>query len=384
MQASRHFLPRKAFAPARDSSLDFIRGIAILLVLDCHFGHLLQPLMERIGLPDCEGDAGVCLFFVLSGFLVGGLLLREWQRTGVVSSRRFLLRRAFKIWPQYYVYLLATLLSGHYTARQLAGNLTHLQNYIGGIPHTWTLAVEEHAYLLIALVLAGAAAIKMHWQLLFSLLLAAAVIVAAVRAITISRQVPVFAQTHLRIDSILLGVVLAMLYYFAPRVFQRLRKRASLWAIVLGGGALLLRFTNTEGALRPVEFDLLNVCSLTTMMLIFQGERTKRYLGPVYRVVAWIGLYSYGIYLWHVSVAAPMHAVSIRLHFDRHAGLENSLTVAAGIALGVVTTKCVEVPFLKLRDRLTSKQIGSRLEVGLEEVLVTTGNPNQAAPQVAC
>src|SRR5579862_2173205 len=88
--------------------LDFLRGIAILLVLfhhnEIHGSQMgwLQPVSDSLAL---YGWAGVFLFFIRSGFLVGGLLFAEIRRTGGVNVKRFLVRRAFKIWPGYIVFI---------------------------------------------------------------------------------------------------------------------------------------------------------------------------------------------------------------------------------------------------------------------------------------
>src|SRR5690348_13300609 len=93
---------------SRMVQLDFLRGVAILLVLGRHSvisqrdAGFLRPLAtawHRIGW------TGVDLFFVLSGFLVGGLLFKELRKSSHLDVRRFLIRRAFKIWPSYYAFL---------------------------------------------------------------------------------------------------------------------------------------------------------------------------------------------------------------------------------------------------------------------------------------
>jgi peptidoglycan/LPS O-acetylase OafA/YrhL len=90
----------------REIELDFIRGVAILMVLDYHFREMsifFAPL-AAMGFPHF-GWAGVDLFFILSGFLVGGLILREWKRSGNFDAGRFLKRRVLKIWPAFYFFL---------------------------------------------------------------------------------------------------------------------------------------------------------------------------------------------------------------------------------------------------------------------------------------
>ena len=99
------------------------------------------------------------LFFVLSGFLVGGLLFNELRGRGKLDVPRFLIRRGFKIWPSYYVYLAAVAVlmarrSVPGLAASLLPNLLNVQNYFGTpLQHTWSLAVEEHFYLALPLLL---------------------------------------------------------------------------------------------------------------------------------------------------------------------------------------------------------------------------------------
>jgi len=94
---------------SRNRSLDVLRGIAILLVLGRHFNYF--PLWRQ------AGWIGVDLFIVLSGFLISGLLFQEYKNTGKLDVRRFILRRGLKIWPSYYLLILATMLFYVFIAR---------------------------------------------------------------------------------------------------------------------------------------------------------------------------------------------------------------------------------------------------------------------------
>jgi peptidoglycan/LPS O-acetylase OafA/YrhL len=89
-------IPSQRKPQRREIELDFIRGLAILMVLDFHMPKtiLLAPFLW-LGFKNF-GWAGVDVFFVLSGFLVGGLLVKEWQLKSRIDSKRFLIRRAFK------------------------------------------------------------------------------------------------------------------------------------------------------------------------------------------------------------------------------------------------------------------------------------------------
>jgi len=134
-------LPRTRRVP----SLDALRGIAILLVL---FHHPYNPYasgagvaLPIAGLVHRFGWTGVDLFFVLSGFLVGGLLLHELYHHGAVDVGRFVVRRAFKIWPSYFL-LVAVVFVSRSTVEppydvakafaDVAPNLLHVQNYWPG------------------------------------------------------------------------------------------------------------------------------------------------------------------------------------------------------------------------------------------------------------
>jgi peptidoglycan/LPS O-acetylase OafA/YrhL len=104
--------PAQPKSGARLIQLDVLRGVAILMVLACHFStrtklpgagalQIVHTTFMRLDAP------GVDLFFVLSGFLVGGLLFGEIRARGSLDVKRFLIRRAFKIWPLYYLYVFA-------------------------------------------------------------------------------------------------------------------------------------------------------------------------------------------------------------------------------------------------------------------------------------
>ncbi len=131
---------------SRNQSLDVLRGIAILLVLGRHFDYF--PLLRQ------AGWIGVDLFFVLSGFLISGLLFQEYKSTGKLNVRRFILRRGLKIWPSYYLLILATMLFYIFIARasehpfpkhEIAISALFVRNYFGAdgfnfLAHTRRLA----------------------------------------------------------------------------------------------------------------------------------------------------------------------------------------------------------------------------------------------------
>ena len=332
------------------------------MVLDFHApSHWMFYPFHLLGFRNF-GWAGVDVFFVLSGFLVGGLLVKEWQLRKRIDSRRFLIRRGFKIWPQYYVFLGLMLLTGHRTLHELWGNLLNVQNYTGGIPHTWSLAVEEHAYLLLALCLALAARWNVRMRSLCLLLVSVCGAVVLARMILIEKGYDVITETHTRIEGILYGVILAMLYHYAPATFRKVQERRWIWMGVLAATLLFFRFQTGFQTDSPwvssLGWDMANLLGIAMLMLLYRPGRVRERT-RLYRLIAWIGVYSYGIYLWHVSVIAPSMAIASRLPKWMVPVWTGVAPVVVGIGLGAVFTKIVELPALKLRDRMLPRQVDS-------------------------
>ncbi len=342
----------------REIELDFIRGLAILMVLDFHAPvHWMSYPLRVLGFPNF-GWAGVDVFFVLSGFLVGGLLIKEWRLKNRVDGKRFLIRRAFKIWPQYYVFLAVMLVSRHRSLHDLWGNLLNIQNYTGGIPHTWSLAVEEHAYLLLALCLALAARWRVRVRALGILLAMVCVVVVVSRLILIEHGYKVVNRTHTRIEGILYGVLLAMAFHYHPAMFRWWQERRWAWVTALFAVVLFFRFQPDTRWAASFGWDMADLLGIILLMLLYRPDPTRR-RPALYRLVAWIGVYSYGIYLWHVAVIAP--SVTVGGHLPR--GLVSAwcavVPIAAGIGVGAVFTKLVELPALRMRDKLYPRRTDS-------------------------
>jgi len=341
----------------REIELDFIRGIAILMVVDFHTsGSPFRTLCMWLGYQDHIGVLGVDIFFVLSGFLVGGLLMKEWKVRRGIDGKRFLIRRGFKIWPQYYFYLGVMLLSGHRTLSFLWGNLLNIQNYVGGVAHTWSLAIEEHCYLLLTLCMVIAARRKVSVRGLFWFLFAVCALEIPFRYWLVTHGHHVFLPTHARLDSIGDGVLLAMLFHFAPERFDRLRSLTWLWVLCLVVGLVVFRGHYASRFILAETHDASTLIAISTLLLLYRplsGGRTHNW---VYRLVAWIGVYSYGIYLWHLSVVKPAEAF-----FERHSiipfWIATILIRALEIGIGVLTTRLCEMPALRLRDRLFPRRV---------------------------
>ena len=142
----------------RIPSLDGWRALAIMLVLGDHAVYATgfpQESLQWIG-KNFHGDLGVRIFFVLSGFLISLLLLREVGRTDRVNLKEFYLRRIFRIFPVYFTYLAVIFvleIFGIYdeSISSWVGSLTYTRNMVGlgnsPTVHLWSLSVEEQFYL---------------------------------------------------------------------------------------------------------------------------------------------------------------------------------------------------------------------------------------------
>lgn len=359
----------------REIELDFIRGIAILMVLDFHAPvHWMSYPLHLLGFPNF-GWAGVDVFFVLSGFLVGGLLIKEWRVKDRIDSKRFLIRRGFKIWPQYYVFLALILVTRHRSLHDLWGNLLNIQNYIGGIPHTWSLAVEEHAYLLLVSCLAIAARKKVRAFTLGVVVAVVCVLVVAGRLVLIENGYEVVNRTHTRIEGILYGVLLAMAFHYRPAMFRRWQQRWWAWLVALVAAIVFFRFQTDAPWASSIGWDMADLLGITLLMLLYRPMGRRH--NALYRLIAWIGVYSYGIYLWHVSVIAPSLAVAAHLPHWIAPVWRAIVPVAAGIGIGALFTRIIELPALRVRDHLFPRRIDS--PVGLpakveREVAMEPGN----------
>jgi peptidoglycan/LPS O-acetylase OafA/YrhL len=379
--------PARKPGSGRNLQLDVLRGIAILLV----FGrHLALPLPDGFvgGFARTWfqiGWLGVDLFFVLSGFLIGGLLIAELQKHDRIDVTRFLVRRGLKIYPAYLVFIAYLILAP--TAKALARggdwpatlaaewlqywpNLLFLQNYVGTNPagHTWTLAVEEHFYLMLPFALVALMATDRIRTLTSLCLLAVPALLLALRGLSIWTGDP-FAEkmsaTHLRLDALLFGVGIRSVAQYFPERFAATR-RWRHWLIPAGLAlwSFNLWIEPSTAFVRTIGLMGNYLGSAAFLLAVFQTHaadfgRWARYVSPLARLAAGIGFHSYAIYLWHVTAMGILERELGSLVLTWAGGV-SSLTwlVSAGAAcvgavlVGVVASKVVEWPVLRLRDRI--------------------------------
>jgi peptidoglycan/LPS O-acetylase OafA/YrhL len=308
----------------------------------------------------------------LSGFLVGGLLLKQYSEAGRIDARRFIIRRIFKIWPAYYVLILFHVFAGrHPTDTFLIQNLTHLQNYLGtSINQTWSLAVEEHFYLFLPALLLLFVRFKVGANAIIGTLLALCGLVLIARCAVVSNGDldAAFYQTQYRIDSLLFGVILAAFYWMKPAVYKKFADKKWLLLVMVGALIAWLVLATKHLVLdESIGYTIQAIGFAAAIVLALEYSGSIRDT-VVYRAVAWIGVYSYGIYLWHslalapgdilINKAAAMHVPPLVAW-----ALVLSAQFCIAIVIGYVTTRAVEFPFLKIRDALFPAKRKGEMEV---------------------
>ena len=345
----------------------------MLLALGWHFARKptgVPPLTWAASPGGAFGWAGVDLFFVLSGFLIGGLVFAEQQRTGRFDGWRFTVRRAFKLWPVLYLYLVLQALAGTGrpgdTSGSLWPNAVHLQNYLGtSVPHLWSLAVEEQFYLVVALLLPLAARRRVRPRTVAAVLTTALVVALALRIAATARgwdPVDVQWQLQFRADSLAAGMLLAWLRVHRREAFDALhRRRRSLLAVLAGGTAWLALVDKETPLGTSLGYTVAWVWAATVLLLVLDARWVPR-AGWVSRPMAALGRNSYGIYVWHV-LAAQLAVEALGRDYADGGGVNLLVKYAAAVVVGVGATQLVERPSLWLRDRLVPGQTKAEIPV---------------------
>jgi peptidoglycan/LPS O-acetylase OafA/YrhL len=356
----------------REWSIDVLRAAAVLLVIGHHGGYagdgLPQPLALAMRVWNRSGWIGVDLFFVLSGFLVSGLLFREWQLHGRLQAGRFLARRGLKIYPAFYAYLLiaiaARLMTGAVVVPgTVLSEALFVQNYGSRfLIHTWSLAVEEHFYLLLTAAFVWARERVLNLRLVVMAFAAVACGVLAGRCVTwglTHSTDAVLYMTHSRIDALSAGVALACLYHVRPATFAAAARR---WLALLALAAALLM---PAVVLRNTHAFMLTVGLTTTyagfvaLLLVAVGNFQEEKPPAPAAVLAWIGKYSYSIYLWHLPVRVALIWLAERGLGVASGGPAFGIYLLLSLAVGIGLARIVEIPGLMLRDRWFPSRTGA-------------------------
>ena len=327
----------------RNNSLDLLRGLAICMVLFNHIQmppppvsqHFTDKAFQVLTFLTMRGKVGswtgVDLFFVLSGFLVSGLLFKEYAKNGFLNIGRFFIRRGFKIYPAFFFFLLATFSLEfilftvyNFTLSPLAGyipDLLFVHNYVGGRwSQTWSLDVEEHFYLLLPLIfIFWIRNRKLNFKSVFTTYICLAII-GILGRIAIHIAHPAFKfnlymlPTHIRLDSLFFGVLISYAKHFEPRRLNTIinNKRwlmpAAFFLLLCNYIFNLVRFpwmSVITLALNPIAFGIIMVNLLHADLSIKPNN-----------IIVFMGRYSYGIYLWHVFVNQYTPVIMLKMGLE--------------------------------------------------------------------
>lgn len=351
-------------------SLDGLRAVSIGFVFLGHVGFDLIP-----------GGFGVTVFFVLSGYLITTLLRLEIERADRVSLKQFYIRRVFRIWPAFYAVLvvaaLLTLLvglgDGFVDPLPFVAEGGHIWNYFSifyrgpetameGTGIFWSLAVEEHFYLLLPMLFV----LMNHFRLSFRR--QAAVLLGLVGVVLVWRcylvygahvsEARTYYATDTRADSLLLGCAMAM---FLNPVLDPVRESArtlraeAMVGIAMILGSLVYRdFEFREGFRYTIQAAA--VLLVMRYLIVVPRSPVGRLMNA--RPVVWVGKLSYPFYLIHYIVI---------LEIFKHMGVLTTrdrvvcALIAAPLALALswLLQRLLMDPATRFRQRLLDKHATS-------------------------
>jgi peptidoglycan/LPS O-acetylase OafA/YrhL len=346
-------------------SLDGLRAISILMVILLHMlqhldvSHKINRLWFLLG----NGGTGVFVFFVISGFLITTLLLREHEKTGAISLRDFYLRRAFRILPPAYFYVAAiAALSWRWSLGvSLANSSSALLFYSNYFPrpwalnHFWSLSIEEQFYFLwpmtLLFVLRRYGRAAASW-------VAVAVILLCPLIRVLTFELGGAYLRHIngvsfqgRADALMFGCLVALSSGLRP--FERVYRWAEpIWwvfpiVLFVVSGVIELRFGNYWDF--PVGYTINGICA--SLLLIYCVRNPMSAAGKVlnWAPLCYIGVLSYSLYIWQQLFLNPEN---VQLFGSRLGAAFLPLSFLGLAAASGFSYYVVEKPSLRLRDRV--------------------------------
>ena len=346
-------------------SLDGIRAVAFLIVF-----------LSHLGINGIPGGFGVTVFFFLSGYLITTLLRREYERSSKIDFKKFYMRRVLRIWPPFYIVLFfaitAAWLGGFYSNptsqhyQAILSQVFHYSNYFNmeytdkdmawGTAVYWSLAVEEHFYLMFPLLYIllrrrGVGAEKqayVFWGICLAVLLWRCLLVFKMGA----DYDRIFFATDTRVDGILFGCALAVTGNPALQQDRQISetKLKYLW-LPLGAILLLCSF-----GFRNIEFrDTLrySIQGIGLYPFFIAAIRFPDWL--IFQPLNWgwvrfVGVLSYSLYLIHFTVIRLLFLAMPDLGLVGIA----LLSLLISLVLSYAVYRLAEVPAAKIKKRFAS------------------------------
>ena len=351
--------------------LDVLRAIAICLVVYEHGNFIIDaafPVLAGIKIID-----GVDIFFVLSGFLIGGVLLRDLkkkQRVTVSFVKTFLVRRWFRTLPNYFLFLCINILliffglTNGYLNKYLITFFVFMQNFI--IPYdflfweSWSLSIEEWFYVIFPLVLLVFTAIgffknKNKYIFLSGVLL----------LILFSNFIRLYkAGTHIdtydmwdlwirkmvvcRFDSIGFGLLAAWVHFYYPNTWASYKWFCLVVALMLYFFILRVDFQHHS---RFMETFYFSVSAIASMLILPVAEQYKSYRSVFGKIITCISLISYAMYLTNGGIVAAL--IKNNFSYQSYPALVYSVYWFSVVVLAVLVYVFYENPITQLRDRFS-------------------------------
>jgi peptidoglycan/LPS O-acetylase OafA/YrhL len=328
----------------RIPSLDGLRGLSILAVITSHAAyHFLQgsptfgPVYRTLS---SVANYGVDVFFVISGYLITGILMKNKARNGAISLRAFYQRRAVRIMPLALVYIAVISILGHPSKVQFFYAITFSTSFFfeqayRGLQQLWSLSVEEQFYLFWPLGFLATSRRTKHFA--WAVVIVCPILRIALQASGYSHfwhAGPMIA------DTLMAGCLLALyepeLQAFTRRYLSSAWSSAALWA----ASVILFCFARGGYASCLLWFALPALIALGICSSVVREERLLN-VGPL----PWIGLLSYSLYLWQqpfLVFRGPYDTPLLRL---------------AGIVAAAVLSYClIERRTLALASRIRRKK----------------------------
>lgn len=377
MPGPRNLAP---LALERMPALDGLRGVAALLVVLTHAA-FLTGFGTSAGLPGhllARGDFGVALFFALSGFLLMRLLTKEAGTTGRLDLRRYAFRRFFRVLPAYWLTVLAIVLVTGPSTRDALLHLGGAQIYVAdsslrALGQSWSIATELSFYAFLPVVVVGLDRLRRRRPGAPILVLGSALVVTSLLGLTVGPTVlgeDVALERWLpwRAPHFLVGMLLA----------EAISSRGHPWAGSLrrwaddAGGCVAVAVAAYVASTTPVAGSLLlepahglQLVLRTGLATVFAGGlllplvlgRSSAYSRALARpVVRWVGLVSFGLFLWHLPVFEGLYAVTGAPFF--RGGIVPLLATGLPIslALAYLSYRLVEVPGSRIAARLARRR----------------------------
>jgi peptidoglycan/LPS O-acetylase OafA/YrhL len=333
----------------RYGSMDFLRSIAILMVVLAH--SILAYGAPAYIAPLQLGGIGVDLFFVLSGWLLGGQLFKEAGKNKKIDIKRFWVRRWMRTLPAYYVVLMLSVLQQYISLDNVTfpwEYFVFVQNYNDNLSFftiSWSLCVEEQFYLFIAPFI-GMLCLKDKRVTTVGLFI---LLLVPYFSRELSWYTEGYSPTHIKMDSCILGVLLAQINTQYRNVWQTLTSNIGTIAIISFSILILFfvaRYYPNMGLNDPDKLLLAFIFGSWVVLANSSDKwRNKLYFpGSNY-----IATRSYGIYLLHPEALALLNRLSLDINFI----LYFIIALLVSLLLSEVLYRVIEKPFMDARERFS-------------------------------